>query len=680
MSIFKRIIRAITVQILLYSLFFAMSALLLSAHADSTTSNRYNVVIVLDASGSMASTDPSQYRFEALKLFTSLLAETGNYLGGIVFSTGIDASSQIHEINSREDKDTVNSLLSSIPPTGGWTNIGQALTQAVDMLCDSGAANLPSVIVFLSDGNTEMPRESEVNASLLEKAEALQKARENDIAIYSVCLNANSAADTSEMEQLATATGGTFREVTQAQDLREVFNAFYDLIWGTSTITLLDDIFPQSGILETGFDVPGIGVEEVNIIIYGEVENIAVKRPDGSDYVVAVQEYDPFTMIKIIDLSPGEWSLITTGVPGDQIKINMVFNTNIDVELRISGGLFTFSADNPVHFLVTLSSQGIAGSSDDDYNGYEAYLQVMNAYEEVLHEVPMTVVNGRFEVSDSFEEGVYFFRARIEGNSVQKDSNLLGPFTVLLPAVKVNADPNRAMTIPENSPPVPVSETVEKNVYIWPFRSASLELDLNDLATDNEDEKLHYSILSSSFMEGKDYSVDDQNVVTVDHFSLRKGAFTIRATDTGGLSCDIEVVIRSYNIGLITAIAILTTGVIVLALIGFITYRSFFIPFMGSISVENIESRQRYTMQKNRGRLKLASLQVGSTGLGRDCYFQATGKDFIYFKSKRPVYSDIVFKPDKRIKIPSRQEVRISLDEEGISGIYVRFDSMLGSY
>lgn len=53
--------------------------------------NHFNVEIVLDASGSMQKTDPSGYRYEAIRLFVNLLAERENVLGGIVFSTDIDA-------------------------------------------------------------------------------------------------------------------------------------------------------------------------------------------------------------------------------------------------------------------------------------------------------------------------------------------------------------------------------------------------------------------------------------------------------------------------------------------------------------------------------------------------------------------------------------------------------------
>ena len=169
--------------------------------AESSGSNRFNVEIVLDASGSMQKTDPSGYRYEAIRLFANLLAERGNVLGGLVFSTGIDAQQSPAEVTDQTGKNAVIDQLESVPPTGGWTNIGQGLSLAVDELNAKGRAENPSVILLLSDGNTDMATPEEKQASLDLKAEAIQKARESSIAIYSVCLNANRAADTSEISQ-----------------------------------------------------------------------------------------------------------------------------------------------------------------------------------------------------------------------------------------------------------------------------------------------------------------------------------------------------------------------------------------------------------------------------------------------------------------------------------------------
>ena len=161
-----------------------VSAILQPIYAGSQTTsiNRFNVAIVLDASNSMNYTDPSGLRYEAISLFVNLLAEQGNYLGGIVFSNHVIAQHEPAQVSSQDEKNTVINTMQSVMSNGvtagmGYTNIGEALYVAVESLADNGNRELPSVILFLSDGNTEMPTSSEQTASLDQKADAIQTAR-----------------------------------------------------------------------------------------------------------------------------------------------------------------------------------------------------------------------------------------------------------------------------------------------------------------------------------------------------------------------------------------------------------------------------------------------------------------------------------------------------------------------
>ncbi len=170
---------------------FLVCAIILSlplpkANAQNFVNNRFNVVVALDASGSMKNTDPNGLRYEAISQFFGLLAAQGNALGGVVFHTELAAEETLTEITDQSGKDAVMDMLKSIPSNGGWTNTGVGLARAVEMIKQDGAADLPSVILFLSDGNTAMASKEETQASLDQKAEALQAAREQGIQIYSV--------------------------------------------------------------------------------------------------------------------------------------------------------------------------------------------------------------------------------------------------------------------------------------------------------------------------------------------------------------------------------------------------------------------------------------------------------------------------------------------------------------
>jgi hypothetical protein len=636
--------------------------------AQNAANNRFNVVIVSDASGSMLSTDPEGLRFEAINQFINLLAEQGNLLGAVSFADNINATEELTKVDSAESKQKIADTLKNTPAKGD-TNIGEALQKAVTMLDEAGDKDLPSIILFLSDGNTDLKDKKDMENSLNMKADAIQAAREKDIAIYSVCLNANKKADVSEMEQISQATGGEFREVGSASDLQEVFNSFYNLIYGTSTTQLLDEAFDESGVLETNFNVPGLGVEEINIIIYGKVSEVELFDAQGQKKDVSPMEYNTFTMIKSTDVSAGEWKLITKGTAGNHIKINMVYNTNLEVELKTQAlGKVTNPKDG-VKFEAYLSSGEIKADSSN-IGGYEAELIVSDAYGKELDKFPMTVVDDHFELSQNLSNGVYFVKAHVSGNSLDKTSESLGPIEVS----------DKALTEEEknNTAPVPVTDKIKKTVYIIPFKDNTVSFDLKGLAKDKEDKKLHYMVASSSFIEGKDYSLGDDMVLKLYHYSLSRGDFDIKATDSKGLSCNISIVVKSINVGVVTAIVVLIIGLIVLAVMGYFAYRLWGTPFGGPITVTSDKGgeRREQTVTKKTGRLPLSRFRVSNIGFDiKKTYFEASGKPYIYMCSSKEFYCN--GKLTKRARISNNIAVIVKPNKDSSDSITVLYQSRL---
>lgn len=649
-----------------------LAVLLSAAHlsvwrtdAVSTDNNRFNVVVVLDSSGSMEDSDPKGYRYDAISQFTNLLAEHGNHLGGIVFSTNINAQQDPIAIESQKDKDSVTKKLASVAPLG-WTNTGEGLGQAVKMLKKSGNPDLPSVILYLSDGNTIMGSDKETKASLEKKADAIEDARENNIPIYSICLNADGNADVSEMEQISKATGGVCREVKSAKDLGEVFNAFYNLIYGTSTIELVDEKFPDSGIIEKEFDIPGIGVEEINIIIYGKTSNLALFKPDGNESDAKATKLSSLTMIKITDTEPGTWRIVVTGVSGDQIKINMVYNTDLGIDVEYTNDNGAADTATPVTISAKLSSDTKSASGDDEYEGYTAKLHILDGFNEETSTAPMTLNGDHFEVQKTFDEGVYNFKVTVSGNYIEKESEIVGPLKV-----------TEAAVVEVNEPPVPIDDPVKKTVYIWPFKPASLAVDMSTLATDKEDSRLTYRIMSSSFMEGTDYTLNG-DVITIDHFSLSKGSFEIRAIDSGGEYCTVNLVVIARNVGIMALIGLGIIAVIALIGLGIFVKWLSSRPFNGTCSAQSYNGMtyKGGEKKKARGQIKLSVFGMDPTGLDyRKSYFQATGQNYVWLITDKPVTCN--GQKGTKFKCVDGVDMIVTVNEGANAQINVKFTSVM---
>ncbi len=640
--------------------------------AEDEQGNRFNVVIVLDSSGSMGHTDPQGYRYDAIDQFVTLLAEHGNYLGGVVFSTDVNANKIPLAINSKSDKESVTDQLKKVK-VSGWTNTGAALITATDDLISNGNPDLPSVIILLSDGNTLMSKngkDSKTIKSLEDKAEAIQIARDNDIKIYTVCLNADKTADITEMEQISSATGGEFREVSNAEDLTEIFNVFYNMIYGTSTQKLVDDEFPDSGTVEKTFDIPGIGVEEVNVIIYGKTKDLCLFDPNGAESNATVAALKSMTMIKITDIVPGLWRLVTSGVPQDKIKINMIYNTNLAVESEIEGDFALVDEDTSVKVISRLRSGQEVASTSGQYKGYTALLHIMDAYDEEIDIVPMSVVDDHFEYNGKLPVGMYRFYTSVSGNNIEKVSNVT-ELVKVVPVEKLE----EVKVAPPNTAPEAVESPVEYKINVWPFKKNVLEIDMSEMATDKEDDKLSYRIVSSSYLPEKDYTVTD-DVIKITHFSLSKGSFDIKAIDSEGLSCYIEVIVKARNIGVLTSVILGVVALLVLGTLGFLLYRALNTPFRGEITARSCCNGvyKGNNRRKMSGRMKLSVFGMDPTGLDyTKSYFQATGENFVMLITDKPVIMQGT--KTNKVRIQSGADVIVKVKEGESKEIHIRFKS-----
>ena len=355
------------------------------------------------------------------------------------------------------------------------------------------------------------------------------------------------------------------------------------------------------------------------------------------------------------------WTLITEGVPGDSIKVNMVYNTNLGIELSIAPEEKIINPVDSVTITAKLKGNNVLATNGGQYVGYTANLHVLDAYGELLESIPMEVVDDRFEVKRSFQEGTYYYQAVVKGNYIEKESEKVGPLTSTADALTEEEQ--------NNTPPVPVNPVIEETVKIWPFAGGSFTLDMNALATDAQDSTLRYKIESTSFIEGTDYTVDNNGILTMDHFSLSKGSFTISATDSGGLSCEINVIVKSINIGLMTLIG---TGILVVigaVIFGILLYAALTPPFRGTISAQSYCNGIYKGNPRNpkRGREKLARFGMDN--------FQATGQNYIFLVTDKEVFYN--GQATKKVRIQGGAAVTIYTNRDSTCSINIRFDSRM---
>ena len=664
--------------------FVLCTALLVSyttlASAAAKTSNKYNVVFVLDESGSMGSTDPQKFRYEAVDLFLGLMANDGNYVGTVSFDEGIIDAHDISNVKSRDDKKSISDdVKANCTKNNGDTDIGGALKTAVSMLKSNGNPENPSVIVLLTDGQTDLDNNPGVESkaetqSLQDKAEAIDDAKSEGIRMFSVCLNQDGAAGedgVKEAAQVAKTTGGEWKEVKNAGDLQDVFKMFYALIYGTGEITIANGLIEADGWFRTKFDVPTSGVEEANILVQGQISDIKVFDPSGKELkTIETTKTGTITLAKIYNPVSGDWRVEVQGKPGTKITVNMLYNYSFDL-IDNTDLAESYHKGDSLQINATVVDLDGAVIGQNENSEYKVVVHLVDNKGKDIDTKTMKNKDDGFTCALDIpsEKSISYYISA----SYDEDEKY---------GTVVRKTDIRQIVV-DNTAPVSngdVSTVLKK----WPFKENPVyELDLTTLATDNEDATLEYEIIDSSFIskdedpaEG-DYFVED-NVLKQTGFSLRKGSYTVRCTDSGGLYTDVKVTVSRVNVGILALIGLGALVLFGLIILGILTYIALTRPFRGDIYMRNdiMESAEMKT--KRRGRLKLQAFDLRPSHLNYSkCYFQATGNPLIILHTDKVVYGPKG--ASKEIEIQSSMtETYVYLDEQHTSYFLVRFESRIG--
>ena len=643
-----------------------LAAPVFAAGEMNRTGKRYNVIFVTDESGSMKYTDQNKLRYDAIHRFVALMAQHGNYLGSVTFDEVLRPSRALEAVHGTADKKAFMEYIRQFEPDGD-TNIGLALMEAIRLLDEAPDNGNPSVIILLSDGKTDLTPEEAKEASLELKEEALDQAVAKGYQIYTICLNTNGNADPKELESIAQKTHGQFQEVNSAKDLEDVQIMFYQMIFGAIEGEMEELRISQDGYAEKRFLVPGIGVEELNIMLEGKAQRYTLIDPSGYSY--SQTQIDSMCMVgngyvnlKVEEPQGGWWTVRAHGDPGEVIDVRLLYNSDFHVTTSIFPER-DYKLDQEVRFSLVVNDRNGPITDPDKYDGFEAKIYLSANGEETVED--MVLGEGGFH---------YDLKLDQEGTYKAWMSVTCGNYTAQGEQIyELNVN---------NNAPVSSGEPLEAHAYVLPFFGGKATVDLTDAASDPDGDTITYQVKESAFLDTA-YTLEG-NTLTVHDFShLRRGTIVLRAEDPRGAGCTVEVKFTSTNVGLVTFLVLLVLGTIILLIISVVTYKRRFVPFMGTITVWD-EGRDSAPSELTppRGRVNLATFGLGDCGLPPKVYFQAGGKKkHITLICKRgEVYSPVYGKNVKKVTIEGDGlEVTVYKDSKMDEGIRVRFVSILNS-
>lgn len=533
----------------------------------AASANRYNVVFVIDASGSMKNTDGSLWRYEAIDLFLGLATETGNRMGAVIFNDGIVETIGLQEINGRNMKTALSQdLRNSV--IGGDTDIGSAIQEAVNILDAGRNPDIPSVIILLSDGNTDFPYDSTgtlLQQSNLNKQDAISRARQNGYSVFSVCLNANKKANAEELADISNATAGQFVEINQAEDLKEVFAQFYNVIYSTETINIADQSIPDSGILDIPFSVPSAGVEELNILINTLNPNIqySVFQPTGIAYTndelsnITIK-VETFSVIKIPNPSGGTWKIQARGIPGDAVKIDIVYNSNFSVKAEVEPAGSNYAMNENVTFTAKVLSNNQELTDSGPYSVYPATLTITRVSDgsQMVSTLMQAEQRGYKADITLIESGEFYATVTVKFEGLEKTSERI--------SMIVGDTISHESISTDNSTPEKAIKWFVKKDYGKTYDCKNLQ----EFVTDTEDSEWTIMIDSLGDYQTNQVYIED-GMLKVETKDLEKGTITLNIQDSQGTSriITVELIPAANILYTILMIAGCLLGLVILVLI-----------------------------------------------------------------------------------------------------------------
>jgi Mg-chelatase subunit ChlD len=182
---------------------------------------KLDVVLMLDASGSMLKTDPRDLRYEGAKLLSSFLSD-GDRLGVVRFAADAKVVRELEPVTPSTTGQLMERIR-SIPAEGVFTDITEGVKVSAAMLEKAALPGAQRVVILLSDGKVEPdPTVGPAFARTLQLVQdMLPELKAKEIRVFTLALS--DQADRGLLGEIAAATDGLTWYTQTAEEMHKSF-------------------------------------------------------------------------------------------------------------------------------------------------------------------------------------------------------------------------------------------------------------------------------------------------------------------------------------------------------------------------------------------------------------------------------------------------------------------------
>ena len=299
----------------------AMAAPLSVVHAETVS----DVRVLIDVSGSMKQNDPKNLRVPALRLLEELLPE-GTRAGVWTFGQYVDMSVPLGKVDKKW-REQARQQESKIHSRGLFTNIEEALRKSsVDW--KNPDPKYRRHLILLTDGMVDVSKDPAESAKSRKRIleEILPALHQADVSVHTIALSKD--ADAELLQATATATGGAFSQVNNAEELHRIFLHLFEKAVGADTLPIQNNTFQVDK-----------QISDITVLIFLAKDSPATQLTTPSKTVLSLKQHDKtvqwhheegYDLVTIPTPEAGTWQLQAKVDPDNRVVV--VTNLRLKVD------------------------------------------------------------------------------------------------------------------------------------------------------------------------------------------------------------------------------------------------------------------------------------------------------------------------------------------------------------
>jgi Ca-activated chloride channel homolog len=450
--------KTISILVMLLYLFSLPNSFNVQAEDSFITSSRMEGVLVVDVSKSMLTSDLNKISNEAMKMFIDMSSLKGDKIGVIAYAGDLVAKKDLVKLQTEKDKNDLKGFIDSLSHYAN-SDISVGLQEAVKTLYGSKEEDYLPLIVLIADGNNDV---DEKKGKTLQQAAdgltaAVADAKAKGYPIYVIGLNADGTLNKDVLQNIAGTTNGKFFETSSADDLPGILSEIFANHLKLKVVPV-EEIVGKGEFQDITLNIPNKNILEANLsIVSRQPVEIKLIDPSGTEQAlpsdkISLTNSKSYSMVKLLNPTPGDWTLKVKGVPEDKIDINFVFNYDLQLMLAPVANK-DYKAGDIVKVEAFFEDNGIQIANKDLYNTMKSSIFVKDLVSGKTEEIPLEAneqgFTGEFTIGNSEN---YEVKVKAEGSSFFRETAA----QLISIQKEATAEPVAAKASPiKESPPFP---------------------------------------------------------------------------------------------------------------------------------------------------------------------------------------------------------------------------------